>query len=128
MRGPFNRELRPRIGPGISVQEWEQAVGDFSERIRNWPPPSRKPLNAAGIQRFVRSFDDFCALCRQAINPNLSEEAVERMLVQHLLLRRPAPPGVPRALRRQPAARVAVHSLCERSTLQQLSFRTGFSR
>jgi predicted helicase len=37
---------------------------------------------------FVRSFEDFYALCRQAINPNLSEEAVERMLVQHLLTER----------------------------------------
>src|SRR5206468_7043539 len=37
---------------------------------------------------FLRVFDDFYALCRQAINPNLSEEAVERMLVQHLLTER----------------------------------------
>src|SRR5205823_2896358 len=37
---------------------------------------------------FVRSFEDFYALCKQAINPNLSEEAVERMLVQHLLTER----------------------------------------
>ena len=45
-----------------------------------------------------------------------------------LHLRRPAPPRVPRALRRQPAARAAAHSVRERNTLQQLSFRTGFSR
>ena len=37
---------------------------------------------------FRAVFDDFYALCRQAINPNLSEDAVERMLVQHLLTER----------------------------------------
>jgi hypothetical protein len=37
---------------------------------------------------FVRSFDDFYTLCRQAINPNLSAEALERMLIQHLLTER----------------------------------------
>jgi predicted helicase len=36
----------------------------------------------------VRRFDEFYALCRQAINPNLSVEAVEKMLVQHLLTER----------------------------------------
>ncbi len=37
---------------------------------------------------FARAFADFYALCQQAINPNLSEDAVERMLVQHLLTER----------------------------------------
>jgi predicted helicase len=72
------------------IQEWEQAVGDFSERIPELAAAVKKTidderrLNPA----FVRSFEDFYALCRQAINPNLSEEAVERMLVQHLLTER----------------------------------------
>jgi predicted helicase len=72
------------------IQEWEQAVGDFSERIPELAAAVKKTidderrLNPA----FVRTFDDFYALCRQAINPNLSEEAVERMLVQHLLTER----------------------------------------
>jgi predicted helicase len=72
------------------IQEWEQAVGDFSERIPELAAAVKKTidderrLNPA----FVRSFNDFYALCRQAINPNLSEEAVERMLVQHLLTER----------------------------------------
>jgi predicted helicase len=72
------------------IQKWEQAVGDFSERIPELAAAVKKTidderrLNPA----FVRSFEDFYALCRQAINPNLSEEAVERMLVQHLLTER----------------------------------------
>jgi predicted helicase len=72
------------------IVEWEEAVRDFSERI---PELSRAVEKLIDEERrrnpaFVRSFDDFYALCRQAINPNLSQEAVERMLVQHLLTER----------------------------------------
>ncbi len=37
---------------------------------------------------FVERFDAFYDLCRQSINPNLSVEAVEKMLIQHLLTER----------------------------------------
>ena len=37
---------------------------------------------------FVQRFDAFYELCRQSINPNLSVEAVEEMLIQHLLTER----------------------------------------
>ena len=72
------------------IQEWEQAVGDFSERIPELAAAVKKTIdNERRLNpAFVRSFVDFYALCRQAINPNLSEEAVERMLVQHLLTER----------------------------------------
>jgi len=72
------------------IQEWEQAVGDFSERIPELAAAVKKTIDEERRRNpaFVRSFDDFYALCRQAINPNLSEEAVERMLVQHLLTER----------------------------------------
>ncbi len=72
------------------IQEWEQAVGDFSERIPELAAAVKKTIDDERRQNpaFVRSFEDFYALCRQAINPNLSEEAVERMLVQHLLTER----------------------------------------
>lgn len=72
------------------IVEWEEAVSDFSERIPELSAAVEK-LIAEERRRnpaFVRSFDDFYALCRQAINPNLSQEAVERMLVQHLLTER----------------------------------------
>ena len=35
--------------------------------------------------RFIKAFTDFHSKCRQAINPDLSEAAVEEMLIQHLL-------------------------------------------
>ncbi len=38
-------------------------------------------------QRFIQAFDDF-ADCRQALNPNLSDAAVEEMIIQHILTER----------------------------------------
>jgi predicted helicase len=72
------------------IQEWEHAVADFSERIPELAAAVKKTIDEERRRNptFVRSFDDFYALCRQAINPNLSQEAVERMLVQHLLTER----------------------------------------
>jgi predicted helicase len=72
------------------ILEWEEAVEEFSDRI---PELSKAVARTIEEERkrnpaFVRSFEDFYALCRQAINPNLSHEAVERMLVQHLLTER----------------------------------------
>jgi predicted helicase len=72
------------------IQEWEEAVGEFSERIPELAKAVFKIIEQERPRNpeFVRSFDDFYALCRQSINPNLSQEAVERMLVQHLLTER----------------------------------------
>lgn len=72
------------------IEEWEHAVGEFSERIPELAEAVKKIIDAERKHSpaFVRSFEDFYALCRQAINPNLSEEAVERMLIQHLLTER----------------------------------------
>lgn len=72
------------------ILEWEEAVRDFSERIPELAAAVKKTIDQERKHNpaFVRSFEDFYALCRQAINPNLSEEAVERMLVQHLLTER----------------------------------------
>ena len=38
--------------------------------------------------RFTSAFADFLEKCRLSINPNLSEAAVEEMLIQHLLTER----------------------------------------
>ena len=39
-------------------------------------------------RRFAAAFTDFLAKCRLSINPDLSEAAVEEMLIQHLLTER----------------------------------------
>lgn len=72
------------------IEEWEKAVEEFSERIPELAGAVKKTIDEERKRNpaFVRSFEDFYALCKQAINPNLSEDAVERMLVQHLLTER----------------------------------------
>ena len=63
--------------------EWEQAVEEFKDIV---------PELANGLveliknelqtnTRFIKAFADFTEKCRQSINPNLSEQAVEEMLI-----------------------------------------------
>ncbi len=70
--------------------DWEEAVSQFGERV---------PQLAAALdelieqqrktnKRYRQAFDDFAALCRDSINPNLADGAVEEMLIQHLLTER----------------------------------------
>jgi predicted helicase len=72
------------------IEEFDQAVGEFKERI-----PELATSLLAVIEkerktnrRFVEAFEAFANLCRQSINPNLSNQAVEEMLIQHLLTER----------------------------------------
>ena len=70
--------------------EWEEAVAQFKDRV-----PDIGSELADLIQkerdanpRFTGAFRTFYEKCRQSINPNLSEAAVEEMLIQHLLTER----------------------------------------
>ena len=70
--------------------EWEEAVAQFKGVV-----PALGDNLAALIQKerdtnpyFATAFKDFYDKCRQSINPNLSEAAVEEMLIQHLLTER----------------------------------------
>jgi predicted helicase len=71
-------------------QEWETAVAEFTPRIPEIAMGVKKLIDAERKRNkpFVAAFEAFVMLCRQAINPNLSEEAVETMLIQHLLTER----------------------------------------
>ncbi len=70
--------------------EWEEAVAHFKDRV----PALGKGLaelieKERGANReFTAAFAAFHEKCRQSINPNLSEAAVEEMLIQHLLTER----------------------------------------
>ncbi|MGA9671705.1 MAG: type ISP restriction/modification enzyme [Terracidiphilus sp.] len=71
-------------------EDWDRAVQEFSDRI----PEIAKGAMAliAGERKsnpaFVARFTAFAELCRESINPDLKDEAVEEMLVQHLLTER----------------------------------------
>ena len=70
--------------------EWEEAVSQFKDRV----PALGKGLaelieKERGTNReFTAAFAAFHEKCCQSINPNLSEAAVEEMLIQHLLTER----------------------------------------
>ncbi len=70
--------------------QWEEAVESFKERM---PEFGEKLLQLIATERasnpkFAEAFRSFADLCKASINPNLSDKAVEEMLIQHLLTRR----------------------------------------
>ena len=70
--------------------EWEEAVAQFKDRV---PDIGNGLADLIQEERainphFVAVFGDFHEKCQQSINPNLSEAAVEEMLIQHLLTER----------------------------------------
>ena len=70
--------------------EWEEAVAQFKDRV---PDIGNGLADLIQEERainphFVAAFRDFHEKCQQSINPNLSEAAVEEMLIQHLLTER----------------------------------------
>ncbi len=73
-----------------AYEEWEQAVKQFQEQLPELGEALLKVLDDAKVNNkaFQIAFDTFYELCRTSINPNLSEKAVEEMLIQHLLTER----------------------------------------
>lgn len=71
-------------------EQWETAVAEFKERV---PELAASLLALIETERkqnkaFRDALADFKGLMRDAINPNLSDQAVEEMLIQHLLTER----------------------------------------
>ena len=73
-----------------AFDEWETAVEEFKTRLPEIGRALRDLLRAEkkNNKLYATMFDDFVALCRQALNPNLAVAAVEEMLIQHLLTER----------------------------------------
>jgi predicted helicase len=71
-------------------EDWLDAVEHFQNQVPELGQTLKDIIEreAKSNTRFRTAFDDFFALCRQSINPNLSKEAVEEMLIQHLLTER----------------------------------------
>ena len=70
--------------------DWQQAVEEFKTVV---PALAESLLTLIKGERqnnqaFRQAFARFAALCRDAINPNIADAAVEEMLIQHLLTER----------------------------------------
>src|SRR5664279_899642 len=72
------------------IEEWEDAVKEFKNQIPQIAGAVKEKIENQRRTNpaFVQRFDAFYDLCRQSINPNLSVEAVEEMLIQHLMTER----------------------------------------
>ena len=71
-------------------EDFSSAVDDFKQRV---PDLARGLVHIiqdahATNTAFQKAFASFFTLCRESLNPNLSEAAVDEMLVQHLLTER----------------------------------------
>jgi predicted helicase len=71
-------------------EDWNDAVTHFQNQVPELGRALAELIKHEehSNKRFRAAFDDFLALCRQSINPNLSAQAVEEMLIQHLLTER----------------------------------------
>jgi predicted helicase len=79
----FNHKL-------ADIPDWEEAVTKFSEKIPELAKGVATILEAEYKKNaaFRENFDAFAELCRQSINPDLDDDAIRKMLVQHLLTER----------------------------------------
>ncbi|MDE0315158.1 MAG: N-6 DNA methylase [Candidatus Poribacteria bacterium] len=76
--------------PQDAVKKWQSAVTEFKEKV---PALGKRLAELIAEQhetnpQFNDAFTTFYQQCRDAINPNLSQAAVEEMLIQHLLTER----------------------------------------
>jgi predicted helicase len=62
-------------------------IDEFRQRVPDLALGLVEKIKAAHRDnaKFIQAFDDFYELCRNSLNPNLSQAAVDEMLVQHLL-------------------------------------------
>jgi predicted helicase len=70
-----------------AYDDWEKASSEFKDRIGEHGRALTDLLAKEQKKNptFKAAFVDFVTLCRASLNPNLSQAAVEEMLVQHIL-------------------------------------------
>ena len=71
-------------------EDFSSAVADFKQRVPDLARGLVQIIQDAHATNtaFQKAFKSFFTLCRESLNPNLSEAAVDEMLVQHLLTER----------------------------------------
>jgi len=73
-----------------AFKEWEEAAEAFGSEI---PEIADRILRLIAEESrtnkpFARAFGNFADICRESVNPNLSDDAIKEMLIQHLLTER----------------------------------------
>ena len=72
------------------LDNWQTAVSDFREHVPDLAGELKEQIEERheSDPDFKKAFTDFYETCRAAINPELSQDAVEEMLIQHILTER----------------------------------------
>jgi predicted helicase len=80
----FFRYVEPEI------EEFEHAVDEFKERVPDLAEGLKKKIEQAHRTnaKFKQAFAEFFELCQTSLNPNISQAAVDEMLIQHILTER----------------------------------------
>jgi predicted helicase len=73
-----------------AIEQWEKAADEFGLRVEEHATALLTLIKEQSQKnkKFIDAFAEFFKLCRQSINPNIAEAAVEEMLIQHLLTER----------------------------------------
>ncbi|RKZ56142.1 MAG: DNA helicase, partial [Candidatus Parabeggiatoa sp. nov. 3] len=73
-----------------AYEQWIEAVIAFKDKVKEHGAALLKIVEQEfkTNQAFIQAFEGFTQLCLDAINPNLSTNAVKEMLIQHLLTER----------------------------------------
>ena len=73
-----------------AIAKWEKAIEQFKDKVPELGLSLQKLIHSERQTnaRFIKAYGDFLTLCRASLNPELSEAAVEEMLIQHLLTER----------------------------------------
>jgi type I restriction-modification system DNA methylase subunit len=71
-------------------ERWDLAAEEFKTRVPKLAQKLLAQIHSARAKDkpFAKAFNGFAEQCRQAINPNLADAAIEEMLIQHLLTER----------------------------------------
>ena len=73
-----------------ALDNWQTAVTDFREHVPDLANRLKELIEQRHETdpRFKEAFTNFYETCRTSINPELSQDAVEEMLIQHILTER----------------------------------------
>ncbi|MBI5772458.1 MAG: N-6 DNA methylase [Verrucomicrobia bacterium] len=73
-----------------AIAEWEKAVEEFRDKVPQIGARLKELIETERQtnRKFIAEFEGFCSLCRGSLNPNISVEAVEEMIIQHILTER----------------------------------------
>jgi predicted helicase len=72
------------------IEGFETAVGEFKDRVPQLAHGLLEKIRSANKsqRKFIAAFDSFFQLCRSSLDPKISKQEVEEMLVQHMLTER----------------------------------------